>query len=163
MAIGLTSQITQRLAAVERWVRDHAAWEISNSTCQVILTQKPQTITTATDTDIIFESEVYDPDDLWDVGTPTVITTIVAGVYIITGHVLWSGMATDSYQRARITINGTAFGGAAAGAVTGKIGMNNPSLQYRLAVGDAVGMEVRQESGGDETITHAYLGITRIA
>lgn len=156
-------QIAHRLGSIEQWIRDHQGFEASHSTCHIARLQSSQTITTATNTDLSFDVALYNPDTLWVVGSPTIMTTIVSGVYTITGSVLWSGMATDSYQRARITVNGSPIGGAAAGAVAGKVGMVNPSFQVRLSAGDTIGVEVRQESGGDETVTAAYLSATRIA
>jgi len=163
MAIGLTSQITQRLAAVERWIRTHASWETSNSTCQVYV-KGPQTLPTGASTVVTFAGEEYDPDDLHSTTVNTDrITVIVAGVYAMSGNGVWEANDTGT-RRLDITVGGTSVAGQsvfmAAETLAASISV---ARQKELAVGDIVRLEGYQTSGGDLDLYPCTLEVTRVS
>jgi len=163
MAMSLTSQIATRLAAVEKWIRTHASWETSNSTCQVYV-KGPQTLPTGASTVVTFAGEEYDPDDLHSTTVNTDrITVIVAGVYAMSGNGVWEANDTGT-RRLDITVGGVSVAGQsvfmAAETLAASISV---ARQKELAVGDIVRLEGYQTSGGDLDIYPCTLEVTRVS
>lgn len=162
--MSLLSEIVKRLVAVERWIAQHAAFEPTNSTCQVSISQG-QTITTATFTYVLYDTDDYDPDDLHStVANTDRITILVPGVYVISGNVNWDNIADATLRIARINVNGSdLLGGAYGPNLGGGNTDQNTTTQIRLAANDIVRLRVYQTTGGDLDLLKAILNVTRIA
>jgi len=158
----LLSTIVKRLTALERKVA--TLLEPTNSTC-ILRSDTAQTFADGVGAVVTFGvgTEIRDLDGLHDTALNTErITAVVAGVYVITGDVMWEGNKAGDrelalYQNGPITLDLHSH-------VPGDTlcGMN-VCAHAHLAVGDYVWMEATQTSGGDLDVLYARLGATRIA
>jgi hypothetical protein len=102
-------------------------------------------------TPISFDTVRYDSGSTWVAANPTRLTCQVAGVYTITGHLIYSPNTAGSQRNAAILLNGSIYLAQQAPAVSGysasqytRVSVNTT---YRLNVGDYVELQAWQDSG----------------
>ena len=100
-------------------------------------------------TNLTFDSERYDTDSIHSlVANTDRLTCQTAGVYVMTGHILYANVA-GGVRRVAIYLNGATF--IAINTVNNIGGWNelvNITTIYKLAVGDFVVLQAMQNSGG---------------
>lgn len=121
--------------------------EIANPPACRVFSSANQNILTATDTTITFDSERFDTDTMWVVGSPTRITCNTAGVYIVTFCMTWSANASGD-RKIRVRLNGSTL----IVSDERSSGQNDPfdhstSTLYKFAAGDYIEAYVGQNSG----------------
>jgi hypothetical protein len=107
-----------------------------------------QTISNASETVVVFNTEVYDYGDMWNSSSGSVLIAPVDGIYDIGLAVQFVQNSTGNRQ-AKIYINGSTLILA-----FGQLAENYPwrrtfAVQYALDAGDYVSAAVFQNSGGD--------------
>lgn len=107
-----------------------------------------QTISTSSETAVVFNTEVYDYGDMWNSASGSVLIAPVDGIYDIGLAVQFVQNATGNRQ-AKIYVNGSTLILA-----FGQLAENYPwrrtfAVQYALDAGDYVSAAVFQNSGGD--------------
>lgn len=107
-----------------------------------------QTITTATDTNIQFDTEVFDQGDLFKSTANTRLTIGVPGVYNVAGYAEFVVNAVGD-RVLKILKNGATAVAASGPTPTGPNARVSVAAPMRLAAGDYLQLEVRQTSGGD--------------
>lgn len=60
---------------------------------------------TTTLADVSWTGENFDTDNMWNIGNPTRITIMTAGLYLVTAYVGWSSGTAGSYRHAGIYVN----------------------------------------------------------
>lgn len=116
-----------------------------------------QSIPTATNTALAFNTERWDTDTIHDTSTNNSrLTCKTAGKYLIAGHVLFAGHATGQRQLS-VRLNGATYCGivnhiSASAAVQSCLSI---STVLDLAVNDYVELVALQTSGGDLNISQA--------
>lgn len=156
------SAIVKRLRLLER--RVELLLEPTNSTC-ILRSDTGQTFTDGVAAAVTFGAgtEIRDLDGLHSTALNTErMTAVVAGVYVVTGTVMWEGDQAGErelalYQNGPITLD---LHSHAPGATL--CGMN-VCAHALLAVGDYVWMEAMQTSGGALDVLYKRLAMTRIA
>ena len=156
------STIVKRLRALELW-RDSLR-EPTNSTC-ILRKDASQSFADGVAAAVTFGvgTEIRDLDGLHSTALNTErITAVVAGVYVITGDVMWEGDGAGDrelalYQNGGITLD--LHSHLPGETVTGM----NVCAHAHLAVGDYIWMAATQTSGGALNVLYARLGATRIA
>jgi hypothetical protein len=136
-----------------------ASFLLNPPRCQAYQTTG-QTVASATNTPLSFQSEVYDTDGMHSTTTnPWRLTVQTAGLYNVQAYAIFTTtMAATVQVQAEIWINGSPVeGGSASGTGAGSgIGTAlNISAPVQLNVGDYVELVVFQNSGA--TIT-TYTG-----
>lgn len=108
-----------------------------------------QSIATATDDFINFDSASYNEWSAWVVGSAARITAPMAGRYMVIGNAAFQGNATG-FRRLSIEQNGTTVicSAHSHSNVGGTPTSMSVSTVVTLAVGDYVRLGVRQTSGG---------------
>ena len=156
------STIVKRLRSLELW-RDSLR-EPTNSTC-ILRKDASQSFADGVAAAVTFGAgtEIRDLDGLHSTALNTErITAVVAGVYVITGTVMWEGNKAGDrelglYQNGGITLDLHTH--LPADTLSGM----NVTAHALLAVGDYIWMEALQTSGGALNVLYARLGATRIA
>ena len=111
-----------------------------------------QTIASATNTILAFNSERFDTDTIHDTVTNNSrLTCKTAGKYLIIGSIKWQSTSAGNYRRTQIYLNG------ATSIAEANIGPENEwqitvSCIYDLAVNDYVEIRVIQDSGVSLTV-----------
>ena len=154
--------IVKRLHSLELW-RD-SLLEPTNSTC-ILRSDTGQTFGDGVAAAVTFGvgTEIRDLDGLHSTALNTErITAVVAGVYVITGDVMWEGNGAGDrelalYQNGPITLD--LHSHVPADTLCGM----NVCAHAHLAVGDYIWMAATQTSSGDLDVLYARLGATRIA
>jgi len=154
--------IAKRIAALE--ARFEALLEPTNSTC-ILRSDASQATADGVAAAVTFGvgTEIRDLDGLHDTALNTErITALVAGVYVITGDVMWEGNGAGDrelalYQNGPITLDLHSHlpGDTLCGM--------NVCAHAHLAVGDYIWMAAMQTSGGALNVLYARLAATRIA
>jgi len=162
--MAIMEEIARRIGYLEKWVREHAAFEPTNSTCLVYQTGGVFPIPDAANTTITFDTDEYDPDDLHSTTSNTDrITIVVPGVYVLTANGNFT-KAAGTWRIIYITVNAAIV---SSQSVTGSGNVFNERLscstQKLLAAGDIVRMDAYQNSGGQLNINDPRLGVTRIS
>ena len=161
--MAIMEEIARRIGYLEKWVREHAAFEPTNSTC--IVYQKGGTfpIPNAAATTITFDGDQYDPDDLHStVANTDRITILVPGVYVLSANGTFE-VAAGTWRVVYITVN-AAVVISQSGDASGVFGERlSATGQQRLAAGDIIRMQAFQNSGGQINISVPILAATRIA
>lgn len=130
-----------------------------------------QTITTATETNISFDNEVWDGEPvgthMFQIGTPTVVAVQSDGIYLVTYGVEWDMGAASVLNRCRIyNTVGLYYFAAALNEVpsaTIPCGFSqHASQQVKLLAGDHLNLKVTQNSGGDMDVLNAHLEVSRL-
>lgn len=106
------------------------------------------TVGNAAMTAVTFSAARWDTDGLWSSGNPSRLTCTRAGVYAMSGHVLFA-VNGKGVRDARLVLNGTT-------PLAIQFSVPQASLDhavsvstiYQLAVGDYVQLQVYQTSGG---------------
>ncbi|MBA7572610.1 hypothetical protein ES708_14393 [subsurface metagenome] len=109
-----------------------------------------QAIPTGDATLVTLDTEDYDNDNLWDAGSPGLLTIRTAGIYLVIGQIHWEGPDLAGY---RITyIRHSAAGIIAQSIVFHSDDTMRPFSQtvstWDCAVGENFHMEVYQDTGG---------------
>lgn len=117
-----------------------------------------QTLTNDTETALSWEAEVYDTNDLWVVGSPTVFTVPYAGRWLVYCHVEWDTDA-DGYRMLMFRVNGgnldeTRVYLQPATTATILTGQTITSV-LNLAANDTVSVRGRHTAGANLTISAA--------
>lgn len=109
-----------------------------------------QTLTTAVDTPISWDTELYDTNAMFALSAPTRITCRVDGLYIISAGMSYAANATG-YRVTRIRLNGSTVVAADESASAGAVASTSLtlSLQRRLVAGDYLELYALQGSGGN--------------
>jgi hypothetical protein len=108
-----------------------------------------QTITTATDTAITFDFELWDTGTIWAVGNPTRLTAAHAGFWWIYGTVDWAPSSAGArnlfirYSNTSLDIARAFEASPTAGAGC----VQHVGALYQLAVGEYVELMVRHTAG----------------
>jgi len=110
-----------------------------------------QSIGNAAWTAISFDTEDVDTDLMYAAGTPTRITIVHPGLYIITGTVAWANNTTNS-RGARLYLNGATIiagmtNGTAAVAAGDHDAQTVTAIRY-LNAGDYITLHAYQNTGG---------------
>jgi len=161
--MAIIDELARRIGRLEKWAREHMAFEPTNSTCQVYI-KGAQAIATGAPQDVLFDVEVYDPDDLHSlVANTDRITIIVPGVYVITAYASWEQHDTGT-RRIRITVNAATVSGQEGDTGGATITHDQSASHQRLlAASDIVRLEAYQTSGGDLNLDACSLEVTRIS
>lgn len=111
-----------------------------------------QTIANNTLTAVSFDAsgEAFDPQGMWDSGSPTRLTIQKAGLYMMTSNVDWDPNATG-VRLIAIRLNGSTIlvSNAVVGNATTFANRQTASTLYSLAASDYIELVVQQISGGD--------------
>lgn len=162
MALDVLNTIVKRLRALEQW--RESILEPTNSTC-ILRSDVAQTFADGVAAAVTFgaATEIRDLDGLHDTALNTErITALVAGVYVISGTVVWEGDGAGDrelilYQNGPITLDWHSHA-----ASTTACGMNVVAHAH-LAAGDYIWMEAMQTSGGALDVLYKRFAATRIA
>jgi hypothetical protein len=121
-------------------------------------------------TNLSFDVELYDTDDMFDPVAPTRITARTSGIYVITGAVRWDANNTGSRSIGLVrNAIGIAFLAAdTRDATDGNATRQNVSTVTRLAENDSIELKVSQDSGGDLNVNNngspqVHLSVTWLA
>lgn len=120
-----------------------------NVACVLSQTGAGVSCPTGTATAVPFDTEVTDPDDLHAAGTPSRITAKVAGVYTMTGQIVFAAHATGR-RALQIRLNGATIIGNVQEPAVADAGAGNAlavEAQYPLAVNDYIELLATQYSG----------------
>lgn len=108
-------------------------------------------------TEINFNQEYFDTDNMWVGGTPNRITIRTAGIYIVGGLVQWAAHAVG-YRTITILRNGAnwiAYARTEPLQGAGEVTIHEVGTSYQFAINDWITLGVRQTSGGNLTVTAA--------
>lgn len=112
-----------------------------------------QTITTALQTAITFDTEVYDTGTFWTSTSNTRLTMPYDGVYQIDAYVEWQTSPTGSFRRMLLRLNG---GGNLitqnSFPLTGIATHNAVGITQRFTKGDYIEMMVTHDRGADLSV-----------
>lgn len=116
-----------------------------------------QTIATGGFAAISFDTEVFDTNNFWVVGSPTIFTIGLEGIYSIGGCIKWAANVTGTRELA-IRKNGTTILNLDDQFVDANNGgtftpWQTVTYNARLSVGDSLELLARQESGGNLNVT----------
>lgn len=124
-----------------------------------------QSITTSVNTDILWDTEVYDSDGSL---TPTASTftcqTAVPGLYIASAKIVWSADPSISRLSAIWTLGGTTYWDfTELGSTVAPTGFQQGISSFGvMAAGDTLKIEARQATGAARTLTGRF-DVYRIA
>jgi hypothetical protein len=108
-----------------------------------------QTITNAGAQAISFDTEHFDVDGYWVVGSPTRLTVPADGYYYIGGQILWDSNTT-AVRATYIMVDGTTYIASVSQAAASVANMQqNVSAIYHLTANQYVELMVNQTSTGD--------------
>lgn len=104
---------------------------------------------------VTFDTEDYDNDTMWSIGSPGLLTIRTAGIYLVIGQIHWSGPSAAGY---RITYIRHSVAGILAQSI---VYHSNDSMRpfgqsvstWDCAVGENFHMEAFQDTGGALDIT----------
>jgi hypothetical protein len=158
-AFPVTGDLPDGLLAGDRFFRtdlgrlyyyDGAAWAPLNAPHRArVQRTSAQSLANATATAISFASTRYNVGTLWSAGAPTRLTAAQAGVYLITGHVIYAANATGIRTTTIRANAGADLAGLSNMAVTNGDGTQHSiSCVYELAAADYVELVCYQTSGG---------------
>lgn len=108
-----------------------------------------QSIPDNTTTAVSFDTAVFDPTTMWVIGSPTRLTILTAGLYLMGGCTSWEANATGTRELA-FRVNGT----TELESQDNRPDSGSVALQQALSYlwffdpGDFVELIARQESGG---------------
>lgn len=128
----------------------------NNPACRVYHSEF-QSVPSGSDTVLVFDSERFDNDNMHDSTNPSRLTCRTAGVYLITGHVVWSQPnANDAYE-IFIRLNGATKIASIKHQTTTIYSFIHHSIVtiYKLNAGDYVELVVKQSTGSSRLI-YAY-------
>lgn len=114
-----------------------------------------QAITTATATNIIWDTEMDDPGGFWVVGNPTQLVVVTAGVVQVNANSAWDVSPTGQ-RRLIIVLNAlTTVAGQTEAAVATSLDHHQSanSGPIRVAVNDVFTFSVYQNTGGNLNLT----------
>lgn len=116
---------------------------VSQSTAQSIATNSFAPVT--------FQSAVVNTPTMWVASLPTTITVSVAGVYLITGQILWATTSATGGREVDLAVNGATQANAIArsnspGSTVYDVAVDTTAF-YRLAAGSTIQMLAWQSSG----------------
>lgn len=122
-----------------------------------------QTITTGTNTHVIWQTATSDPDGMWDPGAPTVLSIITPGAWLFASQVHWSGAAPTGGVRGTKILSGPSSATdrlSTSPSATG--GGEGPTIQLlaaeRFSAAGTIYLEVFHSAGSNTTIDHTLGG-----
>ena len=123
-----------------------------------------QSIASGVATDIIFDAELDDADNMHVIGSPTVITAPVTGRYAITASIYWASNATGNRSALVLRNGATEIAGATQNAVAGARTRQTVHRELNLNKGDTITLRGFQDSGGnlDADIDGTFLTVRSI-
>jgi hypothetical protein len=115
-----------------------------------------QSIPSGVFTNVSFDVEVYDTDNMFDPMTPTRLTFNTPGVYLVTGAARWADNATGRRAVGIVpNANGIAFLAAdTRDATASGASRQNVSTTARFQAGDFIELKVEQTSGAPLDLTN---------
>lgn len=109
-----------------------------------------------TPTPVPFSAEIFDTDNMWVIGNPTIITIQTAGFFIYGSRVVWP---SNNVGNRHSFITHFPVSGPAVGSITNQdnapTGDYDRQLNYQsyFSVGDQLRLDVAQVSGGALNLT----------
>lgn len=110
-------------------------------------------------TDIPFDGERFDTDNMWDIANPTRITINTTGIYYIFANVKIQAGGTASTRKSMIVyrqiINPetkAVIGGREFNSSASNPSVFNLSIAWYLVAGQRIFLQVRQDSGSDKNV-----------
>lgn len=103
-----------------------------------------------TPTLVSFNTEVFDTDNMWVIGSPTVITIRTAGLWVFGASSVWPGNTTGNrfmFWQYTSPSGSITLIDSARDATTGDMGFEL-NYQWHFEVGDILSLQVAQTSGG---------------
>lgn len=134
--------------------------------CHVNLNGSNQTVSTATATKIVFDTEVYDIGSNFDTST-NIFTAPENGYYLVCASVLLNNITADKQVQVRVVVDGTdTIQGNGYGSVTNSDPGANVSGVLYLTSGQEVEIRAYHDSGVDEDVNGStwwtYATITQV-
>lgn len=124
-----------------------------------------QTITTATDTPVSFDTEDADPFGFWSSGTDVVIPAGMAGYYLIGVSAAWDSSSATGYGQVypfNVTQSKVLRDSRAAASAGFSLGLVADDLWF-CDVGDVIRCQVRHTKGSNRDITSASMWLVKVA
>lgn len=116
--------------------------------------------TAATNATVDFDTEVYDDDDIWDVGAPSILGPMPSAYNgkraVLHAEVIWTGGTGNSYRELKVFKNGDTSNPVSVAQDApnaSNTGVQLTSHPLTLATGDE--FELCARSGGSETALYA--------
>lgn len=159
--IAVTNQDRLEVYSGTAWVRV-AGWSSAGSTGTVLRRAAVQSIATATDTKVSFDTEDVDSDGFIAVtATDITIPSGLDGIYAITGAVAWAS-SPGANSNVRIEITGTT-GDYRSSVGTSTVAFQNQGISAttRLAATNTIALRCYQATGAGINIT-ARLEVWRL-
>jgi hypothetical protein len=143
------------VAKLNEYLRDAMGFVADPPRCSVRVTA--QTIGTVSETSLSWDTENYDTDGMFAVGTPTRVTIVTPGRYDILLNISIGGGAFLERCVAYIRVNGATYI-AECGERKRAAGWPSASqfpilTEYRFVAGDYIEVRVYQENAGNEPCT----------
>ena len=122
-----------------------------------------QTVSNATDTVILFDTENYDTDSAYDPSTGRfTVPSGEAGKYLITANLRFNS-STSNRNALDIKINDSSSGATASEWTSGQYGTLILTTTYVLSVGDFINVRYYQSSGGSiEVRTESFFSAHKL-
>lgn len=135
-----------------------SVWETKGGHLERVLVTMPgvRTIPDATNTEIAFDSEIYDVGDWWSSGTD--ITVPRNGFVIIQSNVTWAANATgerELFHRIANVFDGHFGFSSVPATASGSVAQFVASAPVAVTAGDIISVVVTQTSGGDLDLVSA--------
>lgn len=112
-----------------------------------------QAITSATPTNVSWDTQVEDTEEFWVAGTPTRLTIPMDGRYGGYAFIEWASNATG-IREVNIYLNGaTILAGLTIAPVSGRSVRMSVPFEKELVSGDYLEVNVEQTSGGNLNVT----------
>lgn len=151
LAKGSDGEILTLASGIPSWAA--AAASGHTETCRITHASN-QTISTATDTALAFDTEDFDTDTMHDTSTNnTRITFTTAGKYLIIGNMLWTSVGSGNRGIAKFRLGGSTEIGLAQQHASSNDGLAVfLAIIYDFSAAEYIELVVRQESGSDQVI-----------
>jgi len=140
---GRVSDQEKRIKTLERRSRPFA-----NMQC-VIYRSTNQSIASGGGVAISFDTAEYDPLDMFDAGTPTIVTLPVSGVWSIHGCVRWASTAlATGVRQAGILANGVLIDAMRIPSIAGEATITGTSaIRFMASANTQISLQVRHTFG----------------
>ena len=110
---------------------------------------------------VSWETELFDTDTMFNVANDDRITFTTAGLYLISGFVVWSSGTAGSYRHAGIyLVNVGSIGSITVPASSGAVVPVTFQAVYKMSAADYVVMKV--QSGENETVLEARFNAIKL-
>lgn len=151
-----TSIVTGEGTATDPYIISMASVPFVRPAARVRRTTTQSITPSGTFVPISFDTEIFDTDAIWTVGSPTEFTINTDGIYIFGGCGLWAANGTGTRELA-FRLNGSNIiqtnDQPAETTHAASTRWHHITYQYRLGAGDSLELLARQESGGALNMT----------